>query len=231
MTNRPGIFGSIVPRIGIFGGTFSPFTVAHRAIVKGFIDNYRLDELYVIPTIVNYHREGKEDHLLETDKVEIIERMVDTLPAYYRKRVFIDKSEFAYRDLCRIMSDEAWEALVEGRRFLHTLIDFNVRHGIDRQGPLPYVCIGSDSFEHLDQWYMNTEIVKICNLVVVQGREDKIVKRPEILHTEFRISSDFEKVSASKIREKMRGRGWNHYIEDVQRLDKGKVTLSRLGWI
>lgn len=230
MTNRPGILGSAVPRIGIFGGTFSPFTVAHRAIVKGFIECYRLDELYIIPTIVNYHREGKEDTLVDTDKVEIIERIIDTLPEFYRKRVFIDKSELAYRDLCRGMSDEAWTALVEGRRFLHTLLDFNVRHGIDKDVFRPYVCIGTDSFEHLDQWYMNTEIVKICNLVVVQGREDKVVARPEIPHTEFRISYDYEKVSASKIREKMRCRDWSHYLEDVKRLDEGKTTLEELGW-
>lgn len=231
MTNRFGIYGSVIPRIGIFGGTFSPFTVAHRAIVEGFIDNYRLDELYIIPTIVNYHREGKEDSLLETDKVEIIERIVDTLPPFYRRRIFIDKSEFAYRDLCRGMSDEAWTALVEGRRFLHTLLDFNVRHGIDKDVCRPYVCIGTDSFEHLDQWYMNTEIVKICNLVVVQGREGKMVSRPENPHTEFRISSEYEKVSASKIRERMLCRDWSQYIEDVRRLDEGMTTLAELGWI
>lgn len=231
MTNRPGIFGSVIPRRGIFGGTFSPFTVAHRAIVKRFIDAYRLDELYIIPTIVNYHRNGKEDPLLETDKVEIIERMLDTLSPFYQRRIFIDKSEFAYRDLCRGMSDEAWKSLVDGRRFLHTLLDFNVRHGIDKDVSRPYVCIGTDSFEHLDQWYMNTEIVKICNLVVVQGRNDVVVSRPEIPHTEFRISYEYENVSASKIREKMRCRDWSHYISDVQRLDNGDVTLAELGWI
>lgn len=231
MTNRPGIMGSITPRIGIFGGTFSPFTVAHRAILERFIDTYRLDELYIIPTIVNYHRKGKEDPLLETDKVEIIERIVDTLPSFYRRRIFIDKSEFAYRDLCRGMSDKAWTALVDRRRFLHTLLDFNVRHGIDKDVSRPYVCIGSDSFEHLDQWYMNTEIVKICNLVVVQGRNDKIISRPDIPHTEFRIPYEYENVSASKIREKMRCRNWSHYIADVQRLDEGKTTLAELGWI
>lgn len=230
MTNRFGIYGSAIPRIGIFGGTFSPFTVAHRAIVQTFIGEMRLDELYIIPTIVNYHRAGKIDQLLETDKVEIIERMLDTLPPYYRRRIFIDKSEFAYRDLCRGMSDEAWKALVDGRRFLHTLLDFNVRHGIDKDVSRPYVCIGTDSFEHLDQWYMNTEIVKICNLVVVQGRDDKVVARPEIPHTEFRIAYDYEKVSASKIREKMRCRDWSHYIADVKRLDDGKTTLEELGW-
>ena len=230
MVNRFGIYGSCIPRIGIFGGTFSPFTVAHRAIVKGFIDNYWLDELYIIPTIVNYHRKDKEETLLETQKVEIIERLVDTLPPFYRRRIFIDKSEFAYRDLCRGMSNEAWTALVDGRRFLHTLLDFNVRHGLDKYVSRPFVCIGTDSFEHLDEWYMNAEIVEICNLVVVQGREDKIIERP-ITHTEFRISSDYENVSASKIRDKMRCRNWSHYIEDVQKLDEGKTTLAELGWI
>lgn len=231
MTNRPGVFGSVVPRVGIFGGTFSPFTVAHREIVKSFIDNYLLDELYIIPTIVNYHRDGKDDPFLDTAKVEIIERLLDTLPGFYRRRVYIDKSEFAYRDLCLDMSDEAWTALVDGRRFIHTLLDFNVRHGISKDVCRPYVCIGTDSFEHLNQWYMNTEIVKICNLVVVQGREDKVVSSPEIPHTEFRISYDYEKVSASKIREKMRCRDWSHYLDDVKRLDEGKTTLVELGWI
>lgn len=216
-------------RIGIFGGTFSPFTVAHREIVKTFIDLMRLDELYIIPTIVTYHREGKTEPLLDHIKLEIIERVIDTLPLFYVRRVFLDRSELSYRDCCRFMTGKAYETLVGGRRFLHTLIDFNVRHGLDFNSR-PFVCIGTDSFENIDQWYMNKEITKVCNLVVVQGRNDKRILRDDMQYDEIRIPAAFSSVSASKIREAMRNRTWPHYINDIKKLDAGEETLSSLGW-
>ena len=53
-------------KIGIFGGTFDPFTEAHAAIVAKLLgatgnrfDKPLVDKVVVAPTIVEYHREGK----------------------------------------------------------------------------------------------------------------------------------------------------------------------------
>ena len=46
--------------VAVFGLTGDPFTVAHRAICKRAMDELPIDKLYVIPTIVNYHRKDKE---------------------------------------------------------------------------------------------------------------------------------------------------------------------------
>lgn len=131
------------------------------------------------------------------------------------------------------MSDTAWEALVGGRRFIHTLLEFCTRLGITVQDienrQRPYVCIGTDSFANLNRWYFGEEIPKLCNLVVVQGREDKVV-HDNVAHSDVFVPARFCDISASKIRKAMLGRNWTHYLEDVEKFDKGEKTAKELGW-
>lgn len=219
-------------RIGIFGGTFAPFHVGHRWIIKDMIDTYQLSDLYIIPTIVSYHRAGKDRcPMLESTKREIILRMCHNLPYFYSSRIHLDESEWEYRNYCRGLSDEAWNDLVGGRRFIHTLLDFCIRHRIDLTSARPYVCLGTDSFKNLDKWYHGLEIQKLCTLVVVQGRNDDVVKRTDVqgYHQSF-MPYELRGVSATRIREAMLNRNWNHYLEDVERYDRGEVELEKLGW-
>ena len=59
-------------KVGIFGGTFDPFTEAHLAIVKAAIDQKLVDEVHIIPTIVDYHRNGKDRWLSNYDRLDVL---------------------------------------------------------------------------------------------------------------------------------------------------------------
>jgi nicotinate-nucleotide adenylyltransferase len=63
-------------RIGIFGGTFDPFTQGHAAVVKNAFDQLKLDKIYIVPTIVNYYRKDKRYLFNFEEKVEIITEFI-----------------------------------------------------------------------------------------------------------------------------------------------------------
>ena len=78
-------------KIGIFGGTFDPFTEAHLAIVKAAIDQKLVDEVHIIPTIVDYHRTDKDRWLLNDARLDVIRKIIDHLKGnyIYGNRIFI----------------------------------------------------------------------------------------------------------------------------------------------
>ena len=57
-------------KLGIFGGTFDPFTLAHRDIVKTVLEQKLVDFVVVAPTIVSWHREGKTRWLDDRQKLK-----------------------------------------------------------------------------------------------------------------------------------------------------------------
>ena len=78
-------------KIGIFGGTFDPFTEAHLAIVKSAIDQKLVDKVHIIPTIVDYHRNSKDRWLSNYDRLDVIRKIIEHLKRndIYRKRKMV----------------------------------------------------------------------------------------------------------------------------------------------
>ena len=44
-------------RVGVYGGTFAPIHNAHVAAAKAFMEQMKLDYLFVIPTFIPPHKE------------------------------------------------------------------------------------------------------------------------------------------------------------------------------
>ena len=53
-------------KIGIFGCTADPFTLAHREIVKQVLKQNVVNAVVIVPTIVDWHRAGKTKWLDST---------------------------------------------------------------------------------------------------------------------------------------------------------------------
>ena len=60
-------------KIGIFGGSFDPFTIGHANVVKKAFQQLKLDKIIIVPTTVNYYRPDKRYLFTFDEKVRIIQ--------------------------------------------------------------------------------------------------------------------------------------------------------------
>ena len=194
--------------VAIFGGAFDPFTMAHRNIVEQVLRGHLADEVFIIPTIVNYHREGKETFLNGEDKISIIKGLLEDIE--YRNRVFVDPYEL---DLLNNVSGNK-DAFQKRRRFIDTLVEFKTRHPQYRDQKIKFI-IGTDEYKAFKNWTMWDTILEMADPIVVNGRDgDEVV-------TEFNcdcihIDKQYANVSASAIRKAFaEGLSTQSYVKDV----------------
>lgn len=237
-------------RVAIFGGTFDPFTVAHRAICKQAMDEMPIDKLYIIPTVVSYHREGKDRWLCNADRVKVVRSMLWSLGEEYMGKWEVDTHELELQSLCeksdeqnnRGRDDRLYDSIIEPRRFVHTLLDFKTRVGLDTKIDL---ILGTDSARNFATWYHWQDVAaNVSAFVIVQGRDGKEVKTLPFevarkLHRKSGVPScsmdipeEFQDVSASKIRKRIEHGYYtvDDYLAEVKSFDNGEESLNRLGW-
>ena len=211
-------------------------TVAHREMCRIVMDGFDIDKLYVIPTIVKYHRMDKYYWLNDDERVGSCRFMLDSLGYGYSHKWRLLDDEIRLKNLCHMTcSGTVNEVVIEHRRFIHTLLDFIMHHEYARSIVL---VLGTDSFQNFTNWYCYKDILAlISGIIVFQGRDGAKVRSPieesvKVWHVE--IPSVLGRVSASKVRERYMGKergDLNHYVQDVLNLDNKKTTLKKLGWI
>lgn len=224
--NPPSIEQSCV---AIFGGTFDPFTIAHREICRVAIDRLPIDMLYVIPTVVDYHREGKERWLMDGERVRCTRQMLWSLGEDYLRCWKIDNHELVLKSICECTDERTGsnlcDEIVAERRFLHTLLDFKCRTDMFTQIIL---ILGADSLKNLPTWYKWREVCANINAIaVVNGRDGEIVEvpkeveaaGPEIINLEL-PNAELMNVSASKVRAQFRDKGLEPYFASVVEYDR-----------
>ena len=236
-------------RVAIFGGTFDPFTVAHRAICKQAMDEMPIDKLYVIPTVVSYHRESKGRWLCDADRVKVIRHMLWSLGEQYIGKWEVDTHELELKALCantdeknnRGRDDRLYDSIIKPRRFVHTLLDFKTRVGRDTKIDL---ILGTDSARNFNTWYHWQDVAaNVSAFVIVQGRYGKDVKtlpfevarklqrRGGVPSCCMDIPEQYQHVSASKVRETCNHWAYtaDNYLDEVKEFDNG-VDINDLGW-
>ena len=238
-------------RVAIFGGTFDPFTVAHRAICKAAMDRLPIDKLYVIPSIVDYHRVGKTRMLDDHTRLACIQHLLWSLGPQYLDKWEIDSYEL---DLLRCCQTTDWhprrqfglaKEIIAKRRFLHTLLDFKVRHSLHSAHRLsPILVLGSDSVRNLHTWYKWEAVcANVHNIAMVPGRDNDKFQPPKEIAVGGRrgsfffdnlirlpIPRQFRSISASKVREKYARQPLALYFADVRKFDNGSASIKELGW-
>jgi nicotinate (nicotinamide) nucleotide adenylyltransferase len=201
-------------KVGIFGGTFDPFTEAHLAIVKAAIDQELVDEVHIIPTIVDYHRNDKDRWLSNDKRLEVINKIIDHLKGnyIYRNRIFVNQNEYCF-------ARENAPYIINKRRYIDTLnqfiydcnISYNSLDDIEY-----YTIIGTDSYKNFKTWTDWEEILRLSKLIVVNGRDGEDIQL-DIPKIDLRIDSKFLSISSTKIREqyKNKDRSIEHYLGDI----------------
>ena len=231
--------------VAVFGCTADPFTVAHRDICMRSMDELSIDKLYVIPTVVDYHREGKKRWLSDTDRVYCIKHMLMSLGPKYLGKWEIYEREINLKAVCRyrdelrsgrpmvLLSD----LIIKPRRFLHTLLDLKAEVGVATRVLL---ILGSDSVRDFRKWYQWREVGKLASgIVMIEDREGEkfnpqgIAKAINRRITPMELScSEYKYVSASNVRSQYADWGnLDDYIGDMILFDSGRKSLEELGWI
>ena len=144
-------------KIGIFGGTFDPFTKAHLAIVEKVLVEKLVDKVIVLPTVVSWHRKGKCQWLNVDDRLEVITEFIRT--SKYQDKIFLDSYELKFITSSIYAKD---------RRYIHMLSDVTFRYGIDNSY---YTIIGTDSMWNFTTWWSYKAILDMSKLIVVTGRD------------------------------------------------------------
>jgi nicotinate (nicotinamide) nucleotide adenylyltransferase len=204
-------------KIGIFGGTFDPFTEAHLAIVKAAIDQNIVDEVHIIPTIVDYHRYGKDRWLFNDVRLEVINKIIDHLKGnfIYKNRIFVNQNEYYF-------AKENAPYIINKRRYIDTLNQFIYDsncyyNGLDDYDDIEYyTIIGTDSYKNFKTWTDWEEILKLSKLIVVNGRDGEDIQL-DIPKIDLRIDSKYLSISSTKIREqyKNKDRSVERYLGDM----------------
>ena len=207
-------------RYAIFGGTFDPFTPAHRAIVKAVLDleacnglGKLIDKVFVAPTIVNYHRPDKEAWLSTEERVECIYKALSDFEYGSDWELW----DYDLKRQAMLKTCNAKDRLKFEHRFIDTLIEFKL-HVMYKDDEV-YVVLGTDSYNNLKTWTSYEEICRQAKLIVVEGREDENIKFQNLPTEVLSISipARFAGMSASKLREEYRPLGVSVYMSTVLR--------------
>ena len=205
-------------KIGIFGGTFDPFTKAHIAIVKAAIDQKLVDEVHIIPTIVDYHRNGKERWLSNDKRLDVIFKIIDQIKGnnIYRGKIFVNQNEYCF-------ARENAPYIINKRRYIDTLNQFIYAYNYgynDGYSDLDdieyYTIIGTDSYKNFKTWTDWEEILKLSKLIVVNGRDGEDIQL-DIPKIDLKIDPKYLSISSTKIREqyKNKDRPIEQYLGDM----------------
>lgn len=136
-------------RVGIYGGTFAPVHNGHIASAKAFMEQMKLDYLYVIPTYLPPHKTVDDG-----DSPEVRLRMC----------------ELAFRGVDGVVVSDM-EIKRGGKSYTYDTL----RELYSEDKKLFLLC-GTDMVLTFDGWYRFEDIFKLCYPVYVRRENDKIIE-------------------------------------------------------
>ena len=137
-------------RVGIYGGTFAPVHNGHVAAAKAFMEQMKLDYLFIIPTCLPPHKQ--------------IDFSDDPI---FRLRM----CELAFEDIDGVVISDT-EIKRGGRSYTYdTLVE------LTRPNTRLFLMCGTDMVLTFDTWYRFEDIFKLCYPVYVRRENDPILTK------------------------------------------------------
>ena len=135
-------------RVGIYGGTFAPVHNAHVNAAKLFMEQMRLDYLYVIPSGVPPHKEGEafDD---PKQRLEMCRLAFAGIEGVIVSDMEIERGEKSYT------IDTVRELSAPHRRL--------------------FLLLGTDKVLSFDCWYKYREILELCYPVYMRREKDAML--------------------------------------------------------
>ena len=174
-------------RVGIYGGTFAPIHNGHVAAAKAFMEQMKLDYLFIIPSYMPPHKQidGADDPVLRLKMCELAFEGVDGI----------------------VISD------VEIRRGGKSYTYDTVKE-LTRPDTRLFLLLGTDMVLTFDKWYRFEDIFKLCYPVYIRREKDPLITNRIVSKiTEYyekygvmirRVVTDPIVVSSTDVREAVR---------------------------
>lgn len=201
-------------RIGLFGGTFDPFHVGHLAIIDEVLNKRLVDSVFVLPTIVDYHRPGKDKWLSNEDKFEVMSSIISK--SKNCNNIFLDLHEIRMKNSGKITEEQA-----KNWRFINTIERLE---SLFKNADVElFTILGTDSLKNLKTWHRWEEIVSKTKIIGIEGRNDeKIIT--DIPYISARIDEKYKNISSSALRKEYSS--VKKYINDtLKQLDKQQEPM------
>ncbi len=143
-----GMNGMDMLRVGIYGGTFAPVHNGHVAAAKAFMEQMKLDYLFIIPTYLPPHKQ--------------IERSDDPM---FRLKM----CELAFEGVDGIVISDS-EIRRGGKSYTYDTLK-----ELQRENTRLFLLCGTDMVLTFDQWYRFEDILKMCYPVYVRRENDALL--------------------------------------------------------
>ena len=137
-------------RVGIYGGTFAPVHNGHVAAAKAFMEQMKLDYLFIIPTCLPPHKQ-----------VDFADDPI------YRLRM----CELAFENVDGVIISDT-EIKRGGRSYTYDTLK-----ELSRPNTRLFFMCGTDMVLTFDTWYKFEEIFKLCYPVYVRRENDPILTK------------------------------------------------------
>ena len=135
-------------RVGIFGGTFAPVHNGHVIAAKAFMEQMKLDYLYIIPACLPPHK-----------------RISPSDDPKHRLRM----CEFAFADVDGVVVSDL-EIARGGKSYTYDTLK-----ELSRPNTRLFFMCGTDMVLSFDTWYRFEDIFKLCYPVYVRRENDPII--------------------------------------------------------
>lgn len=135
-------------RVGIYGGTFAPVHNGHVRAAKAFMEQMKLDYLFIIPTYLPPHKQ--------------IDASDDPL---YRLRM----CELAFGDIDGVVISDC-EIIRGGKSYTYDTLK-----ELERPNTRLFLLCGTDMVLSFDRWYRFEDILKMCYPVYVRRENDALI--------------------------------------------------------
>ncbi len=135
-------------RVGIYGGTFAPIHNGHVAAAKAFMEQMKLDYLFIIPTYLPPHKQisASDDPLYRLKMCELAFEGTDGV----------------------VISD--MEIRRGGKSFTYDTLK-----ELQRPDTRLFLLCGTDMVLTFDTWYRFEDILKMCYPVYVRREDDPLL--------------------------------------------------------
>ena len=173
-------------RVGIYGGTFAPVHNGHIAAAKAFMEQMKLDYLYVIPTCLPPHKQiDPSDN--PNHRLCMCELAFADIDGVVVSDIEIKRGGVSY----------TYDTLTE----------------LTRPDTRLFLMCGTDMVLSFDKWYRFEDILKLCYPVYVRRENDAIITKLIVdkingYYQKYgkmfrRIMTDPIEVSSTKVRQKV----------------------------